>query len=383
MLSRRQLVVDVIIAAVFGLFGGLVVLRGSGVGDLGLLALFAVALAVRRLSPGIALAVAWVAAILQMALQLPAPAFYDVAALAVLYCTGAYGGRTLRWLGLVSAVVGSILATLYIVVVPFFLEYGPSGYPNAGDAVRSIIAAFIGLLAVLGLSWTLGLLVRVFRRARDSRAAQVQAERDAAIEHERNSIARDMHDVVAHSLAVVIAQADGARYARATDPEAVDAALTAISSTAREALGEVRVLLTQLRHSQGESPQPALGDLDRLIDQLADSGLDIVRGGSGAPRTLPAGQQLALYRIVQEALTNALRHGDTSRPVQLDLDWTDEDVTVRILNSRRVVDGASGHGRDGHGLDGLRERATLAGGSATAGPQGAEWLVSATLGAPS
>ena len=375
-LTGRQVAVDLVVAAVFGLLGWISVERSASWVDAALLVLFATALALRRLSPGLALAVAWAAAIIQMAAQLSAPNYYDIAALGVLYCTAAYGGRVVRWIGLASAVVGAVLATLYIVVLPFVREYGAS-YPNAADAVRSIIAAFVGLLALLGLSWTLGLLVRVFRRARDSRRAQVLAEQDAAIEHERNAIARDMHDVVAHSLAVVIAQADGARYARANDPDAVDAALTAISSTAREALGDVRVLLTQLRHSQGESPQPALVDLDRLIDQLADSGLEIVRRVEGEPRTLPAGQQLALYRIVQEALTNALRHGDTASPVHLDFAWTGEDVTVTVRNTRGPAEGASG----GHGLDGLRERALLAGGTATAGPVGDDWLVSATLGA--
>ncbi|MCU1421668.1 MAG: putative bacteriochlorophyll 4-vinyl reductase [Microbacteriaceae bacterium] len=374
-LSGRQVAVDLVVAIVFALLGWISVERSASWGDAALLVLFAIALALRRLSPALALGVAWAAAIIHMALQLPAPNYYDVAALGVLYCTAAYGGRLVRWLGLASAVLGAAIATVYIVVLPFVQEYG-SSYPNAGDAVRSIVAAFVGLLALLGLSWTLGLLVRVFRRARDSRRAQVLAEQDAAIEHERNAIARDMHDVVAHSLAVVIAQADGARYARANDPDAVDAALTAISSTAREALGDVRVLLTQLRHSQGESPQPALVDLDRLVDQLADSGLDIVRRVDGEPRTLPAGQQLALYRIVQEALTHALRHGDTSRPVHLDFAWTGEDVTVTVRNTRGAAEGASG----GHGLDGLRERALLAGGTATAGPVGDDWVVTATLG---
>jgi signal transduction histidine kinase len=376
-LTGRQVAVDLVVAAVFGMIGLLTVVHSGGWGDLALLALFTIALALRRLSPGLALGVAWAAAIIQMASQLPAPNYYDVAALGVLYCTAAYGGRVVRWIGLASAVVGAVVATLYIVVLPFLQEYG-SSYSNAADAARSIIAAFVGLLALLGLSWTLGLLVRVFRRARDSRRAQTLAEQDAAVEHERNAIARDMHDVVAHSLAVVIAQADGARYARANDPDAVDAALTAISTTAREALGDVRVLLTQLRHSQGESPQAALVDLDRLVDQLADSGLDIVRRTEGEPRTLPAGQQLAVYRIVQEALTNALRHGDTSRPVFLDFAWA-EDVTVTVSNTRGTTERASG----GHGLDGLRERALLAGGTATAGPAGDDWVVAATLGVSS
>jgi len=374
-ISRSQLVVDLVAAGVFALFGWLGVQRSdTGASDLVVLVGFAAALALRRLSPGLALGVAWAAAILQMATSAITPTVSDLAVLGVLYATAAYGGRVVRWAGLASAGVGALVASGYLVLVPQW-NGGTSG--TVDEVTRAFLTSFVGLLALLGLSWTLGQLARIYRRARDSRRAQIAAEQEVITEQERNRIARDMHDVVAHSLAVVIAQADGARYARASDPAAVDTALTTIAATAREALGDVRVLLSQLRHSEGESPQPALDDLDRLVEQLRDSGLTIERTSSGPPHPLPAGQQLAVFRIVQEALTNALRHGDAVSPVTLDFAWTDQDVIVTVANALRS---GSVQGPGGHGLAGLRERATLAGGSVTAGPDGRRWVVRARLG---
>ena len=374
-ISRSQLVVDLVAAGVFALFGWLGVQRSdTGASDLVVLVGFAAALALRRLSPGLALGVAWAAAILQMATSAITPTVSDLAVLGVLYATAAYGGRIVRWAGLASAGVGALVASGYLVLVPQW-NGGTSG--TVDEVTRAFLTSFVGLLALLGLSWTLGQLARIYRRARDSRRAQIAAEQEVITEQERNRIARDMHDVVAHSLAVVIAQADGARYARTSDPEAVDTALATIAATAREALGDVRVLLSQLRHSEGESPQPALDDLDRLVEQLRDSGLTIERTSSGPPHPLPAGQQLAVFRIVQEALTNALRHGDAVSPVTLDFAWTDQDVIVTVANALRS---GSVQGPGGHGLAGLRERATLAGGSVTAGPDGRRWVVRTRLG---
>ena len=164
------------------------------------------------------------------------------------------------------------------------------------------------------LSWTLGLLARTWRNAREARIAAQVAERSVVVEQERNRLARDMHDVVAHSLAVVIAQADGARYTK--DPIASADALATISATAREALTDVRLLLGQLRHSQEAGPQPRVADLERLIDQVRDAGLTITVDEVGDRPELHASQALAVYRILQEALTNALRHGDTAKPVR-------------------------------------------------------------------
>ncbi|WP_198414094.1 sensor histidine kinase [Cryobacterium adonitolivorans] len=384
--SRRTLTVDVGIAVAFFLFC-LIVDAGSGVVSFLVLVGFTAALAVRRLSPGLALAVAWVSALAQMLAGLPVLTG-NFAVLAVLYATTAYGGKLLRWAGLVSVGVGALLAAAYIAV-------GQQGAMSIGEAlaqgdpaglVWSFVATLIASVAVLGLSWTLGLLMRTWQTAREGRLSQNRAveeqrvaQRSVVVEQERNRIARDMHDVVAHSLAVVIAQADGARYARAANPEAVDEALTTISTTAREALGDVRILLTRLRQDAADGPQPVLADLDRLVAQMQSTGLDIEWTTSGTPTTLGSGAQLAVYRIVQEALTNALRHGDADRAVYLTLAWTDGWVAVTIDNAVRPSPAADASGELGHGLPGMRERALLTGGSLTAEPVGGRFIVAARL----
>ncbi|MHC5795973.1 sensor histidine kinase [Lacisediminihabitans sp. FW035] len=379
-LRRYQVVTDLSIAAAFlvlqlaGQFS-----LSNGVVPVLLMLIFSGALALRRLSPGLALAGAWIGAILQMGFALDAPQSYDLAVLAILFTTASYGGRVLRWVGLGSAVLGSAIATLYLT----FFNGGRNSLSTDLASLPSMLSSgvllFFGCLTALGLSWTLGLLARAVRRSRQSREAQVVAEQDVIVEQERNRIARDMHDVVAHSLAVVIAQADGARYARESDPAAVDAALTTISTTAREALGDVRILLGQLRHSQGEAPQPMLTDLDTLVDQLRGSGLVVSRETVGEDRPLATAQQLAVYRISQEALTNALRHGDTDREVRLIFSWRPDALRLVISSALSDPQGADDIHPGGHGLAGMRERAVLVGGTFSAGIDAERWVVTATI----
>jgi len=381
-LSRGQLVFDLAVPG-----GILVVLllpytlfAGSPGGPTVLVGMCA-ALAFWRLNPGIALAIAWATSLLQMGLgQSPDPT--DLAIFVVLYATAAYGTRPVLWLGFASAFAGAAAIALYTVLVPRLTGvYGL--VPDPGGLTRETLVAFFVFLALFLLAWTFGRLARSLRTTTESRIAQAEAEveeqrarREVAVEQERTRIARDMHDVVAHSLAVVIAQADGARYARSTDPRAVDAALTTISGTARDALGDVRALLAQLRHSQAPGPQPVLEDLGRLLDQMRAAGLRVEHRVVGAPGPLGAGAQLALYRIVQEALTNALRHGDPAAPCTVDLTWTESEVLLRIANRMREV--PESHG-PGHGIAGMRERAALAGGILTATAAGEEFVVAASV----
>jgi signal transduction histidine kinase len=339
------------------------------------------ALALRRASPGLALAIAWAGAVIQMSTHLP-PDISNIAILAVLFTTARYGGRRTRWLGLASAIVGAILATAYMLVTPYIgIGVGNSAGFRLPGLPQVFGAATVGLaaaLALLGLSWTLGLLARTWSTARESRRSQVAAEQTVVVEQERNRIARDMHDVVAHSLAVVIAQADGARYA--TGVKAKDDALGTIASTGREALADVRLLLGQLRHNEEAGPQPMLTDLQRLFEQLRASGLVIVLRQHGDPLPLPAGQQLALYRIVQEALTNALRHGDTAEPVNVELDWTRDAATATVSSALAVRSPAAPAA--GHGIAGMRERALLVGGTLTAAAEENRFVVNARIPVP-
>ena len=387
-LRPYQLATDVVVAVLFALVAvswetsfGFSAYPGSGPGGAAMALLFAAALGVRRLLPGASLGVAWLAAIVQMALLLaPRPA--NIAVFAVLYVTAAYGSRAVYWAGFGSAILGAVVITGYL-----FAVLNGVTLATLPTAIAVLVAALFALL----LSWTVGALVRAALRARDTRIAQQRAEAEAAAEQERVRIARDMHDVVAHSLAVVIAQADGARYALAarsgnrdgvasgpataaeTDPAVT--ALTTISTTARAALADVRLLLTQLRHSQAEGPQPQLADLDELYAQVRAAGVDLVIDIDPAPAgSPPPALQLAVYRILQEALTNALRHGDGGR-VEVRQAWLADRVDIEVRNGRSGGAVAGG----GHGLIGMRERAQLVGGRLDAGADGPDFAVRAAL----
>lgn len=335
------------------------------------------AAAISRLSPAIALMVAWGASILQMALGFAAQP-YDLAIFFVLFATAAWGSIPVLWFGGGSAVIGGLIAGGYTTLVNVV-----NGDMTA-DAQLGIQAVTVGVLlstlAVLSLimAWGSGLLWRVVLNGRQTRIAQARAETLAAAEAERVRIARDMHDVVAHSLAVVIAQADGARYAAAADPAQATAALATIGQTARAALSDVRLLLAQLRHRQGDGPQPTLADLETLYAQVRAAGVEPrVTVHPMPPGEPPGAIQLAVYRILQEALTNAIRHGRGD--VDVHLSWLADRVELSVVNTVRDPGHAAAPGQGGHGIVGMHERAQLVGGTLVAGREGERFVVRAAL----
>jgi signal transduction histidine kinase len=369
-LSPSQISVDIVVAGVFGLIVAAVELPMSD-GAAPVLVPFgmATALAIRRLAPGLSLAVAWLAVLVQLTNAMePVPS--NSAILFVLYATGCYGGRIAKWAGLASAIGGGAIAATYT----SFRTYGGIDFTALTNLPGVVISSMLGSVAaifVFVLAWTIGLLVRTSRSAKEESIRRLQAQQEqrvaqqtVVVEQERNRIARDMHDVVAHSLAVVIAQADGARYAQRGNPEAMDGTLATIADTARSALGDVRLLLAELRHRQGEGPQPLLTDVDALFEQMRGAGLDVRNTVTGTETPLPVGHQIAVYRILQEALTNALRHGDKREPVLVDVIWRATGATLRIENSVLNTDTATD--ALGHGIPGMRERAALVGGSFSA-----------------
>ncbi|WP_394552092.1 sensor histidine kinase [Agromyces sp. MMS24-JH15] len=367
---RRRLRVDVVAAVAFGLVCLPFALLGNAA-DLVALVGFTAALSVRRFAPAWSLGIAWAAAIVQMAaLRDLQP--YDLAVIGVLYSTAAHGGRTLKWVGLASACGGAIVATAYLgVAKTFFAGPGDAGATGGMRTLLLVLFLFVSSLAVLVLAWTAGLLVRAVRDGREIRRREEVATRERelaeyrfVVEQERNRIARDMHDVVAHSLAVVIAQADGARFAARARPEAAADALGTIAGVARGALGDVRLLLAELRHAEGGAPQPAVDDLGELVERMRATGLVLEFAEHGDRVPLGAPHEIAIYRIVQEALTNALRHGDTAQPVRLELEWGETSVGILVENAVRPEDAAADEPRSlRHGIPGMRERAQLAGGT--------------------
>lgn len=367
-LTQRQRLVDLLIAVGFLAATGFI----SLINEWGLLisVLMAVAVLFRRYSPAIALAVAWVGAITQILLVLP-PLPCNLAIFAVLYTTAAYGTRVVFWAGFVSSILGAGIITVYLWAGLDSVDVFGLPASTIAGAIFTFVAWSFGLL----LAWTAGALVRTSVRARETKIAQERAERATYAEQERVRIARDMHDVVAHSLAVVIAQADGARYAAAANPEVATEALTTISSTARAALTDVRLLLAQLRHSETAGPQPTIADLEALYSQVRAAGVDLrVDVDPAPPGVPPAAIQLAVYRILQEALTNSLRHGDGG-PVYVRLSWLADRVDLSVQNGINAQRTPS----NGHGLIGMSERASLVGGSLNIANNNGVFTVTATL----
>jgi signal transduction histidine kinase len=319
-------------------------------------------LAWRRRAPVPAAAVILVAGLLELVLAhefLPA----NYAVLVMVYSLAAYApgwaARTGLGLGLFGAVVAAV-------------RYFASG----SDALL-LTAGSIGVTVVA--AWALGDLrrARLLRlEALEERAELLALERDQemrlAATAERARIARELHDVVAHSLSVVIAQADGGRYAGKTDPEAATGALEAIAATGRQALTDMRSLLGVLRDGGGEeyAPQPDVAAITGLVEDVRASGLDVDLIVEGDPRPLPAGPQLAAYRIVQESLTNVLKHAGPASRAWVRLQWRPDALELSVLDDGRGASAAMvGSDGEGQGVRGMVERAQLHGGRLETGPR--------------
>ncbi|WP_419994092.1 sensor histidine kinase [Streptomyces boninensis] len=248
---------------------------------------------------------------------------------------------------------------------------------------------YIPVVAIFTAIVTTAFTMRTRREhigALEERARQLEVERDQkarlAAAAERSRIAREMHDIVAHNLAVIVGLADGGSYAGAKSPQRQGQALDAISTTGREALAELRRLLGVLRPEEAQpelAPQPGLPELDALVDRVRAAGLPVqyaVRGDAGA---LSEGQQLTVYRVVQEALTNTLKHAGAGARAQVKLAY-EGGATVEITNTGSAKPAPPD--TSGQGLAGMRERTALYGGDFEAGPTRNGWRVSATIPPP-
>jgi signal transduction histidine kinase len=232
------------------------------------------------------------------------------------------------------------------------------------------------IATILGGAWLAGRAMR-YRREREHvlelLTVDLEREREekarAAVAEERVRIARELHDVVAHAISVIVLQARGGRRSLATDPGETREALDMIEATGSEALAEMRRLLGMLRKDDEEialAPQPSLRSLDALAAQMREAGLPVDLSVEGEPTELPPGVDLSAYRIVQEALTNALKHAGpaTARVV---VRYRENDLELEIADTGA---GASASASDGvgHGLAGMRERVSLYGGKIETGP---------------
>ncbi|RFU86341.1 sensor histidine kinase [Streptomyces triticagri] len=306
----------------------------------------------------------------------------NFAMLVIIYSTAAEGAPWSRRFGL----VGGLLAA------PISQLRWPED--NVSAAGNFLFTAF--LMVPFVLAWVLGDSIRT-RRAYfaqlEERADRLEKEREAqakvAVAAERARIARELHDVVAHNVSVMVVQADGAAYVLDGAPDQARKALETISGTGRQALAEMRRLLGVLRTGeQRESgeyvPQPDVEQIDELVEQCRDSGLTVDFKIEGTPRPLPSGVELTAYRIVQEALTNTRKHGGDHAGASVRIVYFDDGLGLLIEDDGKGAPhemyedgGADG---SGHGLIGMRERVGMVGGTLDAGPRpGGGFRISALL----
>jgi signal transduction histidine kinase len=234
---------------------------------------------------------------------------------------------------------------------------------------------FIATSVIFGILWTIAFAVgRKFQEADEAkeRAARAEREREhrarAAVSEERARIARELHDVVGHSVSVMTVQASAVRRLLRPEQEREREALLIVERTGREALAEMRRMVGVLRRPEEApalAPQPSLEFVDKLVEQAREAGLPVDLRVEGEPLVLPAGVDLTAYRLVQEGLTNALKHSRAKRAeVLVRYGVGDIEVTVRDDGY-----GAGSDGGGGHGLVGMRERVAVYGGELEAGPQ--------------
>jgi signal transduction histidine kinase len=261
---------------------------------------------------------------------------------------------------------------------------------------QMVVPASIGGVALMALGWVAGENTRASRiyagqqaeRAAEKEAAAT-AERAAqvrrALADERADIARELHDIVAHAMSLIAVRAGVARMVIDTDPAQAREALSIIETTTRQSLREMRLLVGVLRDPQQPqpdlSPVPGLGDLDRLVADTAAAGVTVMLSVTGVIRGLPPAADLSAYRIVQEALTNVVRHAGPSR-AKVRISYRPDAVSIEVTDDGppkgAVRPPVSGTG-SGHGLIGMRERAALFGGELAAGPHAGGFRVQATL----
>ncbi|GGQ44125.1 sensor histidine kinase [Streptomyces mutabilis] len=306
----------------------------------------------------------------------------DFAFLVIIYTVAATGAR---WASRTALAVGLCAAPL-----------AQLRWADGGLGIGANIAITVFQAVPFALAWVLGDSVRT-RRAYfaqlEERAARLEKEREAqskvAVAAERARIARELHDVVAHNVSVMVVQADGAAYVLDTAPDQAKKALETISSTGRQALAEMRRLLGVLRTGEHQEageyvPQPDVQQIEDLVEQCRSSGLPVDFKVEGTPRELPSGVELTAYRIVQEALTNTRKHGGPNAGASVRLVYFDDGLGLLIEDDGKGAPHElyeeGGFDGQGHGMIGMRERVGMVGGTLDAGPRpGGGFRISALL----
>lgn len=313
----------------------------------------------RRRYPLVVFGVIWAAAWVQLVLGAALIPADVMLLLAVYNVTTRY-----RW-GVSLPAALAVVAWLLVAVAPRLDE----------DFVD--IGELVSLIALIALVWTWGMLVRVRRdyvASLQERAHQLEREREAqaqiAVAEERSRIAREIHDIVSHSLSVVVVMSEGAASKVETDPERARSAILGVRDTGRNALAEMRRMLGVLRNDEpgSHAPQPGVGELEQLVQESTKAGLPVTLIVEGEPVPIPVGVDLAVYRIVQEALTNVRKHaGAAVQNVEVRFHYGSTELEVRVADDGQGFRGEADGRPVGHGLVGMRERVATYGGTLRAG----------------
>jgi signal transduction histidine kinase len=355
--GRRSLAFDAAVAlAAAGAEVAAVTDGGQSVAALALAALAGLALAARRRAPLATFAVVLAAT---AAIELSGDSVAGVAPLVALYTAAALLDRRVS--------LGTLVPTVALVVALALTD-------SSQDDSQRLSDAAVGSGLCVGV-WALGAYVQTHRRylrELQDRAADLQREREQlariAVHEERASIARELHDIVAHSVSVMLVGVRGARDVLRSAPDVADDTLARVETSGEQSLAELRRILTLLRGpEQGAEarPQPSLAQLEELVDEYRDAGLPVRLMVAGEPRALPSGVELSVYRIVQEALTNVLKH---ARPTEVAVTLSFHGAAgleIEVVDDGRAA--ADGAEAAGHGLVGMRERVALLGGELEAG----------------
>jgi len=380
---RRGTLFDVLVAAgVAGLTGLGIFMRETPSNRMVLGYLMAVAILFRRRWPLSTMAAVATFALLQVVAFPPVndPLPFDLAVLIAMYSAVKYGRS------MVDAYLSAAVVAIGI-VIEVSRHFGPNWY--------ALALFYVG---VCGGVWLMAYTMRnrrLYVATLEERAATLERERDhlarIAAADERASIARELHDVVAHSLSVMIVQADGGTYAFDRDPEQARRALSTVAETGRDALEDMRLLVAVLRSDAGPSATASpsnyddrrritLDQLEALAERARSAGLAVALVEEGARPSLPAAVELTVYRIVQEALTNVLRHAGTGAAVELCLSYGPESISLSVVDDGGGLVPVGVPAQAGHGLVGMRERISVHGGHFAAGPRpDGGWRVTATV----
>lgn len=373
-LPRRSLIGDAVVGFLLTLLSVAIALSDGQTTTVMVSLLVGFALMIRRVAPSLMMASAMVSAVLQVVtyhVAVPACLLYSI----LYYTAGNHPNSRVRGASLAVGVVGSGIAAWVYPRAP-----GLGGVDEVSP--EAYVFAFVGIAVLLIGSWTFGYVRYQRQSAEQARVAEeiAQLERRRLLDlydeqAQRSALARDMHDVVAHSLAVVVAQAEGARFVLETSPDAAKDALGVIADTARQALADVRGVLEELRNTESTAAH-ARTDRGQLYERMRAAGMMLQSTEIGDEDAASPLSVRVAFAILTESLTNALKYGDLAHPVDVRQEWTDG-CRLTVQNSLSANPLAPGGA--GHGVRGMIERAELAGGTLTSAATDGGWLVELTI----